>query len=37
VQQVVGLLLILAGWAIGAVGLARIVGAAIALQRDTDG
>jgi hypothetical protein len=35
VQQVVGVLLILGGWAIGSLGMARIIGAAIASQGDT--
>jgi hypothetical protein len=34
VEAAVGVLLILAGWALGAFNLARIVGAGIALQRD---
>jgi hypothetical protein len=32
VQQAAGVLLILAGWAIGSFGVARIIGTAIALQ-----
>jgi hypothetical protein len=33
-QQAVGVLLVLCGWAIGSFGVARIVGPAIALQGD---
>jgi hypothetical protein len=34
VQQAVGVLLILCGWAIGSFGVARIIGPAIALAGD---